>query len=62
MQLKHWRTGEAVEINNGKELKDFLKYLNPTLFKKYKNIIEKERQDIEVIGFGNETKIIKKKL
>jgi len=62
MQLKHWRTSEVIEISNGKELKNFLKYLNPTLFKKYKKIIEKERPDIEVIGFGNETKIIKKKL
>jgi len=58
--LKHHVTKEDVEIKNGKELKEFLSYLNPLFLKEYKRIIERDRKDIEIIGIGTEIKIIKK--
>jgi hypothetical protein len=54
MKLNEFRTGKIIEVKNPKELKELLKYCNPSMMKHYKQQLP---SDIIVTEFGAAIKI-----
>ncbi|MFY4750013.1 hypothetical protein ACOTWV_08860 [Aliarcobacter butzleri] len=55
MEIVLFRTGEKIEVNTPKELKEILKYCNPLMMKFYK----KQLPMFEIKGFGENIEINK---
>ena len=60
MTLQDPISKEDVAISNSTEMKEFLCVQNPTLLRGFKEQIEKERPDIEVVGCGDGVKIVRR--
>lgn len=55
MEIVLFRTGEKIEVNTPKELKEVLKYCNPLMMNFYKNQLPM----LEIKGFGESIEINK---
>lgn len=56
MEIVLFKTGEKIEVNTPKELKEILKYCNPLMMKFYK----KQLPMLEIKGFGESIEINKR--
>lgn len=55
MEIVLFKTGEKIEVNTPKELKEILKYCNPLMMNFYKKQLPK----LEIKGFGESIEINK---
>jgi hypothetical protein len=52
-------TGETLEFKNSTELKEFLKFQNPTALRKYKSILSDKLPNIKIDGMGSGIRFLK---
>ncbi len=56
IEIKEFNTGDIIEVNTPKELKEVLMYCNPLMMQYYR----KQLPQLEIRGFGSEIRIIRK--
>lgn len=56
MTVVKYKTGEKVEVNTPRELKDILRLCNPSMLRHYKY----QLPQLEIRGFGNEIEVKRK--
>lgn len=58
MELLKYNKKEKIIVNTPKELKELLKYCNPTMIRHYQN----QLPQLEIKGFGESIEIIRKQV
>lgn len=58
MKIKKYKTKEVIEVQNPRELKEILKWCNPTIVKYYQS----QLPSLEIKGFGKSIEIIRKQV